>query len=297
MYERLGGESGGPGAYQNWSASVDAHWYFLGRAGVRHWRPESVQPYLIAGIGAINDKVDGSSTTPSGDKTSFMWNAGVGVLWPFSSWGRVVGDVRYRWDDNRGGYGNGGSFGDWLFSLGLQIPLGQPPRVAEAPRAAPPPAPVPVPVPAPAPVVKPAPPPPPKPVVRNFDLSADGMFAFDQGDAHPRRAQPGRQPDPGPQIRGRHGHVDDDRRAHRPDRYGGLQPEVVAGAGERRARLHGEPRRPGGCHPHRGARRVAAHVTEADCKAKGQAKTQSALIACLLPNRRVVIQAAGEQRG
>ena len=38
-------------------------------------------------------------------------------------------------------------------------------------------------------------------------------------------------------------------------------------------------------------------VTEADCKAKGQAKTQSALIACLLPNRRVVIQATGEQRG
>jgi OOP family OmpA-OmpF porin len=38
-------------------------------------------------------------------------------------------------------------------------------------------------------------------------------------------------------------------------------------------------------------------VTEADCKAKGQARTQSALIACLLPNRRVVIQATGDQRG
>ena len=79
MYERLGAESGGPGKYENWSGSLDAHWYFLGRAGVRHWRPDSVQPYLIAGIGAINDKVEGSSTTPSGDKTSFMWNAGVGV--------------------------------------------------------------------------------------------------------------------------------------------------------------------------------------------------------------------------
>jgi len=36
-------------------------------------------------------------------------------------------------------------------------------------------------------------------------------------------------------------------------------------------------------------------VTEADCKAKGQAKTRNALIACLLPNRRVEIRATGEQ--
>lgn len=38
-------------------------------------------------------------------------------------------------------------------------------------------------------------------------------------------------------------------------------------------------------------------VTEADCRAKGQAKTRTDLIACLLPNRRVEIRATGEQRG
>jgi len=138
MYEELSAESGGPGKYKNWSGSLDAHYFFSPRVGLRYWQSETVQPYLIAGIGAINDKVSGSSTIPSGDKTSFMANAGVGFVWPFSSWGRLVGDVRYRWDDNKGNFGSGGSFGDWIASVGLQIPLGQPPRVAEAPRAAPP---------------------------------------------------------------------------------------------------------------------------------------------------------------
>ncbi len=296
MYERLGGESGGPGAYENWSGSIDAHWFFLGRAGQRRWRPDAVQPYLIAGIGAINDKVEGSSTTPSGNKTSFMWNAGVGAVWPFSSWARFVGDVRYRWDDNRGGYGSGGSFGDWLFTVGLQIPLGEPPRVAEPPRPAPPPAPPPV-VPAPAPVVKPAPPPPPKPVVRNFDLSAEGMFAFDKAtltDIGRSRVDN--------LIKGLReagitltsmtiaGHTDPlGTEAYNQklslERANAVRDYMVSQgvpAGVIRTEGRGESQ---------------LIVTEADCKAKGQAKTRSALIACLLPNRRVAITATGEQRG
>jgi len=43
--------------------------------------------------------VDGPSTSSS--KTSFMANAGVGLVWPFASWGRLVTDVRYRCDDNK----------------------------------------------------------------------------------------------------------------------------------------------------------------------------------------------------
>jgi len=136
MYEELGAQTGGPGKYKNWSGSFDAHWYFIPRDSLRSWQPDTVQPYLIAGIGLINDKVSGSLTTPSGSTTSFMWNAGIGFAWPFSSWGRLTGDVRYRWDDNRGGYGDGSNFGDVLFTVGLQIPLGAPPRTATAPRAA-----------------------------------------------------------------------------------------------------------------------------------------------------------------
>ncbi|HSV59973.1 MAG TPA: OmpA family protein, partial [Variovorax sp.] len=37
-------------------------------------------------------------------------------------------------------------------------------------------------------------------------------------------------------------------------------------------------------------------VTEADCKGQGKAKSRSALIACLEPNRRVEVRATGEQR-
>ena len=36
-------------------------------------------------------------------------------------------------------------------------------------------------------------------------------------------------------------------------------------------------------------------ITEADCKAQGQAKSRTALIACLQPDRRVEIRATGEQ--
>jgi len=56
MYEELSGESGGPGKYRNWSGSLDAHYFPLGRQGLRYWQSDTVQPYLIAGIGAINDK-------------------------------------------------------------------------------------------------------------------------------------------------------------------------------------------------------------------------------------------------
>jgi OOP family OmpA-OmpF porin len=291
QYERLAGESGGPGRYSNWSASLDAHWYFLGRAGVRHWRPDQVQPYLIAGIGAINDDV------PGGDKTSFMWNAGLGAAWPFSSWGRIVGDVRYRWDDNRGGFGTGGSFGDWLFSLGVQIPLGAPPRVAEAPKPPPPAA---APVPVPAPVVKPAPPPPPpppKPVVRNFELSADGMFEFDKatltsvGRSRVDTLVSGLK-QAGITVTSMTiaGHTD----PIGTEAYN--QKLSLERANTVRDYMVGQGI-PAGVIRTEGRGESQLIVTEADCKAKGQARTQSALIACLLPNRRVVIQATGEQRG
>ena len=62
--------------------------------------------------------------------TSFMANAGVGVVWPFSSWGRLVADARYRYVDNANNSRtqNRQSMNDWLFSVGLQIPFGPPPQ-------------------------------------------------------------------------------------------------------------------------------------------------------------------------
>jgi OOP family OmpA-OmpF porin len=294
MYEELSSESGGPGKYKNWSGTLDAHYFLYPRVGLRQWQSETVQPYLIAGIGAINDKVSGSPTTPSGEKTSFMANAGVGFVWPFSSWGRLTGDVRYRWDDNRGNFGSGGSFGDWIASVGLQIPLGPPPRVAEAPRPAPPPPP-----PAPKPeAVKPAPPPPApkKPVVQRIELSGEGTFVF----AKATLTDEGRR---------RIEKVVQDLRA------AGVTVTSMAitgytdpiGKADSNQRLSLERANavrdhmvsqgvPAGIIRTEGRGEADLKVTEADCKAKGEAKNRNALIACLLPNRRVEIQATGEKQ-
>ena len=122
----------------------------MGRQGFRVWQSNSVQPYLVGGIGAINDKIE----FPGGgsdNKTSFMANLGAGIVWPFASWGRLVADARYRYDDNSDRFvNNQGHLDDWVFSVGLQIPLGPAPMVAQAP-----------PPPPPAAMAPPAPPPPP----------------------------------------------------------------------------------------------------------------------------------------
>ncbi len=295
MYEELSSESGGPGKYKNWSGTLDGHYFFAGRLGLRYWQSETVQPYLIAGIGAIKDKVSGSSTTPSRDKTSFMANAGVGFVWPFSSWGRLTGDVRYRWDDNRGNFGSGGSFGDWIASVGLQIPLGPPPRVAEAPRAAPPPAP---PAPKPEPVVKPAPPPPApkKPVVQRIELSGEGTFVFAKAtltDAGRSRIEKVVQDlrSAGVTVTSMMitGYTDP---IGKPDSNQRLSLERANAVRDHMV-SQGVP---AGVIRTEGRGEADLKVTQADCKAKGEAKNRNALIACLLPNRRVEIQATGEKQ-
>jgi OOP family OmpA-OmpF porin len=295
MYESLGSQSGGPGDYKNWSASLDAQYFFLGREGYAKWR--SIQPYAVAGIGAIRDDANGTSTatTKAGTATSFMWNAGLGFVWPFSDWGRLVVDGRYRWDDNHSNLGRGGNFGDWIVSAGLQIPLGAAPRVAEPMRAAPP-APAPVAQPAPAPVVVPPPPPPaPKPVTRTFDLSADALFDF--GSATLTNVGRARVDEIVRVVRETGftatsiallGHTDpigseaynqvlSERRANAVRDYlvsQGISPSIITATGKGKSQLR---------------------ITEADCKAKGQAKTRAALIACLAPDRRVEAVITGTQ--
>jgi hypothetical protein len=93
---------------------------------------QQVQPYAILGAGGIEDRVSGR-----GDWSAYV-NVGLGLLWPLADWGRLTLDARYRWDDNQGEIGRDDNFDDVLVTLGLQIPLGPKPRVAEAPRAAPP---------------------------------------------------------------------------------------------------------------------------------------------------------------
>jgi OOP family OmpA-OmpF porin len=238
--------------------------------------------------------VSGSPTTPAGDKTSFLANAGLGVVWPFASWGRLVGDVRYRWDDNRAHFGSGSNIGDWVASVGLQIPLGPPPRVAEAPRPAPPPAPPP---PAVKPEAKPTPPPPApkKPVVQRFELSGDGTFVFDKATL----TDVGR------------GRID---KMVKDLRSAGVTVTSMAitgytdplGSTKYNEKLSLERANavrdymvsqgiPASVIRAEGRGEADLKVTQADCKGRGQSKSRKALIACYEPNRRVEIQAAGEK--
>ena len=135
QYEQLDGKAGsGFGAfnstdkYENWSGTLDAQWFFLGRQGINKWQTNSWQPYLVGGIGAIDNKVE--SFYGNSSHTSFMANAGLGVVWPFSSWGRLVPDARYRYVDsaNNTRLASRSSMNDWLFSVGLQIPFGAAPQ-------------------------------------------------------------------------------------------------------------------------------------------------------------------------
>jgi len=293
QYEELDGNFGtGFGAfnstdkYKNWSGTLDAQWFFLGRQGINKWQTNSWQPYLVGGIGAIDNKVERAFNV-SDSHTSFMANAGVGVVWPFSSWGRFVADARYRYVDNANNSrtANRQSMNDWLFSVGLQIPFGPAPQVA---RAAPPMA-------APAPM--PPPPPPPPPAARNFELKADGTFAFAKSDLTPT----GRT------------RIDTTLRELKSS---GIRLRAISivghtdpiGSNEFNQRL--SLARANSVRDYLVAQGVPANiittegrsfselkVTEADCRAQGKAKTRTALIACFEPNRRVDIRATGEQPG
>ena len=281
MYEELDGNVIGFDKYKNWSGTLDAQWFFLGRQGQRLWGSSSIQPYLVGGIGAIQDKVN----TPFGSesKTSFMANAGAGVVWPFSTWGRLVADVRYRFDDNRSRFvNNQGHLDDWLVTVGLQIPFGPAPRVAQAAPPPPPPAPMPA-----------APPPPPP--MRSFDLAADGTFVFDRATLTPAgrtRVDTMMQELKSVNFRPRSVSI-----VGYTDPLGSTeynQRLSVARANAVRDYMVAQGM-PANVIQTEGRGESDLKVTEADCRSQGQARTRNALIACLQPDRRVEIRVTGEQ--
>ena len=295
QYEQLDGKFGtGFGAfnstdkYKNWSGSLDAQWFFLGRQGVNRWTSSSVHPYLVGGIGAIDNKLERAFGV-SDSHTSFMANAGLGVVWPFSSWGRMVADARYRYVDNANNSrtGNRQNMNDWMFSVGLQIPFGAPPVVAQARLPSPPPSAMP-----PSP-----PPPPPPPAARNFELKADGTFAFAKSDLTP--AGRTRIDNTLAELRSSRirlrtisivGHTDPIGSAEFNQRLS------LARANSVRDYLVSQGV-PATIITTEGRGFTELKVTEADCRAQGKARNRTALIACYEPNRRVDIRATGEQGG
>jgi OOP family OmpA-OmpF porin len=197
----------------------------------------------------------------------------------------LVSDVRYRYVDNANNtrLASRSSSNDWLFTVGLQIPLGAAPQVAQA---APPPPPPPIAV---------APPPPPPPAARNFEISADGTFEFDKAVLTP--AGRGRLDSMIQQLgaagfRARSilvvGYTDPLGKTDYNQRLS------VARANSVRDHMVSQGV-PANVIQTEGRGETDLKVTEADCKAQGNAKTRSALIACLQPDRRVEIRATGEQ--
>jgi OOP family OmpA-OmpF porin len=149
--------------------------------------------------------------------------------------------------------------------------------------------------------VKPAPPPPPPPpapkqVSRSFTLDSDALFAFDSAtlSAEGRRR------------------VNDIVAALRAVGFSATGVRVVGHTDPLGSDAHNQPlseRRAKAVADYLASQGVSTsilategrgerelRVTEADCKAKGQARTRQALIACLAPNRRVTVDITGTQR-
>ncbi len=144
---------GGPGA---------VHITQLGPNALFFFRREGFQPYLMGGIGQIRDHFDSYNEYADPYSTqhhrwSFAAQGGVGFLVPITDNVLARAEGLYRWDANRGDIRNEDSFGDWIISAGLQIPIGEKPRAAVTP-----------------------PPPLAAPATRTIELSADALFAFDK---------------------------------------------------------------------------------------------------------------------
>ena len=147
--------------------------------------------------------------------------------------------------------------------------------------------------------MKPAPPPPPapkKPVVERFELSGEGTFVFAKAtltDAGRSRIEKVVQDlrSAGVTVTSMTitGYTDP---IGKPDSNQRLSLERANAVRDHMV-SQGVP---AGVIRTEGRGEADLKVTQADCKAKGEAKNRNALIACLLPNRRVEIQATGEKQ-
>jgi OOP family OmpA-OmpF porin len=281
-------KDGAPEDWKNWTVEVDGKWYFLGREGLARW--DGLQPYGLIGLGAINDDIGAS-------KTSVMATAGLGVALPLARWGRFFIDGRYRWDGNGGKLVSQNGFGDWLLSTGVVIPFGAPPGVAEPAAAkAPPPSPAAKAAPPPPPPPLPLPAPPPQSVTRTFEVSADGMFAFDKAELTPVGESRIENMIEGMRQAGVTALTDVAIVGHT-DPLGAAEYNLqlsIERAAAVRNYLVGRGI-PSNIIKVEGRGESQLRITEAECKAKGQATTRGTLIACLAPNRRVEVMATALQ--
>ncbi len=119
----------GNGTYKQRGAALDALYFFN--------RNRAFAPYALIGVGAMHNRL------PGDEVTNVMGNVGFGFLSNAGGAMSLRTEVRYRWDDDDETIATESGFGDVVFSLGVQIPLGRAAKPAPAPIVAEPePAPV-----------------------------------------------------------------------------------------------------------------------------------------------------------
>jgi OOP family OmpA-OmpF porin len=143
----------GDGHWKQYGATLDGLFFFN--------RDPKWAPYAVVGAGEMHSKIPGDSFN------SPVVEAGLGLMHVVNDSGDTLrAEVRHRWDFTDGDHllGQDKTFNDWVFTVGVTIPLGK--RPAE-------PTPVAVAEPAPTP-----PPPPPAPVTQTVVLKGVN-FCFD----------------------------------------------------------------------------------------------------------------------
>lgn len=98
------------GSYDQYGLGVDGLYFFKRNPGFA--------PFAVVGAGYLRTDIPGNSDN------SLMANAGLGFLKRLSDDMDLRADARYRWAGNDLPGINGGSLGDWVISIGLNIPLG-----------------------------------------------------------------------------------------------------------------------------------------------------------------------------
>ena len=114
----------GSGKYKQNGLGLDALYFFN--------RDASFSPYVVIGAGILNTKTVGQSANA-------MVNAGLGFETDLTDNGLALrADARYRTDFDDYSVASQKRFGDWVFNLGLAIPLGNKvkPAMVVAPVAA-----------------------------------------------------------------------------------------------------------------------------------------------------------------
>lgn len=92
-------------------------------------RDQRLDPYLVAGIGALKTELGNN------DDTNLMANVGAGVMHSLNDRIGLRADVRYRLDEDDSSVTGEDRFGDWVVNIGLAIPFGGAKAAAAAPAA------------------------------------------------------------------------------------------------------------------------------------------------------------------